>query len=207
VSSLGWLATSATSAVSGAVGVVGVLLGSLLTARREDKQQAREAEREQDRWSREDDRRWVAERRRVYIQYLEAVKPWIQNARRWRDPWFPDGDAPTKERIAAEAGHFDYLAASDELSQIEAEIALIGSDDITGATRWLRAQLLAFEATRIASGLDKIEVMSRNCEPAYDRLLWAMRTDLGVTTPEPRVKPPPSNLRKAVANTEKELTG
>jgi hypothetical protein len=172
----------------------------VLTARREDRQLAREAERERGRWSREDDRRWVAERRRVYIQYLEAIQPWIMNTRRWRGPWFPDGDAPSKESVMARAGHFDYLTASEGLSQIEAEIVLIGSDDVTGATRRIYAQLLAFEATRIASELDQIEVMSRNCEPAYGRLLQAMRIDLGIESP---VKPLSSDQRRADVNVEK----
>lgn len=189
MSSATWLPTLITSALSGSIGVVGVLTGSWLTARREDARQGRENEREQDRWHREDERRWAAQRRAVYAHYLDAVRPWMRHVRRWTGPYW-EPDTTTKEGLQNEEGTFDWNVVSDDIHALESELTLIGSENVREAARWLHAQLFAFEATLIASGLEEISVMGKNCELPYNRLVWAFRTDLGVSTPEPSVKPP-----------------
>jgi hypothetical protein len=191
VSSAQWLGTLAASAISGSIGVVGVLTGSWLTARRDDTRQTREIEREHDRWDREDERRWVERRRRVYAQYLEAVKPWLHHVRHWTGPYW-DPDTTTKESLQNEEGVFDCKPISNNLSALESELTLIGSRNVVRGARWLHGQLIAFEAIQIARGLSEITTMGKHCENAHDWLVWAFRTDLGVSTPEPAVKPPPS---------------
>jgi hypothetical protein len=188
MSSLSWLATVITASLSGSIGVVGVLTGSWLTARRDDRRYTREIEREQDRWNREDERRWVEQRRAIYVQYLNAVDPWMRHARHWAGPYW-ELDA-TKESLQKEEGVFEWMTASENILALESELILVGSESVRDAARSLHAQLIALEATLIASELKSISVMADNCELPYDRIVWAFRTDLGVSTPEPPVKRP-----------------
>lgn len=192
MSSVSGLVTLTTSLVSGSIGVVGVLTGSWLTARRDDRRQAREIEREQDGWDREDERRWVERRRALYAQYLEAVRPWMQHVRHWTGPYW-EPETTTKESLRNEEVTSRWSAASDDMSALESELALIGSENVREAAGWLHAQLFAFEATLVASGLNEISIMGKNCELPHDRLVWAFRADLGVPSPEPPVKPPREN--------------
>jgi len=189
VSSASWVPTLTTSVVSGGIGVIGVLTGSWLTARRDDRRQVREIEREQDRWNREDERRWVEKRRGLYAQYLEAVRSWMVHVRHWKGPYW-EPETTTKESLQNEECPFDWNAISDELSSLDAELVLIGSENVKEASGWLHAQLFAFEATRLADNLDVISRAGEYCEHAYDWLVWAFRTDLGVLSPEPPNKPP-----------------
>lgn len=179
--------------MSGGVGVVGVLTGSWLTAHRDDRRQVREIQQEQGRWDREDERRWVERRRALYAQYLEAVRPWMHHVRHWTGPYWDSGT--TKSSLRREEGAFDVSGTSDEVYAFESEISLIGSEAVRKAAEWLHAQLFAFEATVIASGLDEITSIGRYCEQAHIYALWAFRIDLGIPSPEPANKPPtPENV-------------
>ena len=57
-----------------------------------------------------------------------------------------------------------------------------------------------FEATRLADNLDVISRAGEYCEHAYDWLVWAFRTDLGVLSPEPPNKPPVGGQRSSKSN-------
>lgn len=189
MSSASWLPTLTTSIVSGSIGVTGVLAGSWLTARRDDRRQAREIEREHNGWNREDERRWVEQRRAIYVQYLEAVRPWMHHARHWTGP-FLEPKAITKEGLQNDEGVFDFTTVSRSISALESELTLIASEDVRKSARQLHAQLIAFEATLISGELRAIDVMGRNCEHPYDRLVWSFRMDLGVPAVEPSWKHP-----------------
>lgn len=182
-----WLVTLTTSGVSGSIGVIGVLIGSWLTARRDDRRQVREMQHERDSWSREDERRWAEQRRSLYAQYLDAVHPWMFHVRHWAGPYW-EPEATTKETLQKEEGDFEWMPISGGMSALESELTLIGSEDVRKAAQSLHAQLLAFEATLIGLELDVIGRVAKNCEGPYDRLTWAFRADLGVESNEPPVK-------------------
>jgi hypothetical protein len=113
----------------------------------------------------------------------------MYHARHWTAPYWEPATT-TKESLQNEEGPFDWKIVSHDTHALEAEINLIGSENAREAASQLYAQLLAFEAMLISGGLDEISIMGKNCEPSYDRLTWAFRTDLGVSTPEPTMKPP-----------------
>jgi hypothetical protein len=187
--SASWVLALTVSALSGTIGVVGTLTGSWLTARRDDTRFKHEFEREQLRWDREDERRWFEQRRTIYNEYLKTVHPWMRRVRHWIRPYW-DGDSATKESLQNEEEEFDWRTASERCAEIETALTLVATGQVMKAARWLHAQLFAFEATRLVSGVKDISVMGKHCEDAYAWLSWAFRADLGVLTPEPPVKPP-----------------
>jgi hypothetical protein len=113
----------------------------------------------------------------------------MRHTRHWAGPYF-DPETTTKESLQDSEGVFDWQTISNDVYTLETELALIGGEDARETADWLHAQLFAFEATRLAGNLSEITSMGKNCEPAYDRLVWAFRTDLTVPGDEPPVKPP-----------------
>lgn len=56
--------------------VLGGLLGTWLAGRRDDARWEREKERESERWSRDDERVWLADRQRVFAEFIALMNRW-----------------------------------------------------------------------------------------------------------------------------------
>ncbi|GAA1266205.1 hypothetical protein GCM10009665_64060 [Kitasatospora nipponensis] len=141
-------------------------------------QKSREEERE--RWAREDARRWVLERRQASVELLGRLEPWVQNLRRWANPYPLD----SKEQIAEERRAlraFDWQEASTGVHSAWAILEIVGSDELRQSYQSLVAQMFATQAFVVGTfEQEQADRMVAVVNERYGNLLDAIRHDLGV---------------------------
>ncbi|MET7766913.1 hypothetical protein ABZS71_34880 [Streptomyces sp. NPDC005393] len=189
-------------------GAWGYLLGALVTAlsllfnqwRSDRRDQARmEHERqqaqalqlsqqaeEQARWAREDARRWVAEHRQASLDLLEKLEPWVQHLRSWGHP-FPHDTTDEIEAQRQDLRRYDWKQASHDVGQAWATLQLVGSDPVRDAFKALQGQMyVGIALTLDPINQDQLDNCVNEINARYERLLRAIRSDLGVTAPQQR---------------------
>jgi hypothetical protein len=136
---------------------------------------------EEARWAREDARRWVAEHRQASLDLLEKLEPWVRHLRGWSRP-FPGSTSEQLEAERRDLRRYDWRQASDQVQRAWATLQLVVSDHVRDAYGALLPQMYLGMALSLGEvNQDHMDTCVDEVNACYDRLLLAIRADLGVT--------------------------
>jgi hypothetical protein len=108
------------------------------------------------------------------------LEPWLRHQRGWSQPW-PYSTPEELEAERRELRRFDWKEASSQVAAAWAVLEILGSDQVREAYTSLMAQMYVVQTLTIGTiKQDEVDKVVAAMEERFDRLLHAIRDDLGV---------------------------